>query len=217
MCYESLNWYQTWCVQVALQVLDAVVCYNCLPSDSLTVFIITLCRTVNVKEFCESCWKVRTHIHAPPNFLFIFLKVVMWRASFITTFLWSCLFCFSPWLNAFCIFSWWGKCWGLTSATVPFTPCAALWRRGIVPGKSSFSIFLRGWSVVLVCLSDYLQPSPGCTWRTRHCWEELYFLLEWHCGAHTDSLPSKTHLHLFCPLSTRYYTNIHYFASDMCS
>uniref|UniRef100_A0A8K9VFA3 Tuberin n=1 Tax=Oncorhynchus mykiss TaxID=8022 RepID=A0A8K9VFA3_ONCMY len=45
-------------VMMALQVLDAVVCYNCLPSDSLTVFIITLCRTVNVKEFCESCWKL---------------------------------------------------------------------------------------------------------------------------------------------------------------
>ncbi|KAG9337413.1 hypothetical protein JZ751_028834 [Albula glossodonta] len=43
---------------VALQVLDAVVCYNCLPSDSLPGFIITLCRTVNVKEFCESCWKL---------------------------------------------------------------------------------------------------------------------------------------------------------------
>ncbi|KAM8878322.1 tuberin isoform 2-T2 [Spinachia spinachia] len=45
-------------IEVALQVLDAVVCYNCLPSDSLTVFIITLCRTVNFKEFCESCWKL---------------------------------------------------------------------------------------------------------------------------------------------------------------
>ncbi|XP_077574320.1 tuberin isoform X6 [Stigmatopora nigra] len=45
-------------IEVALQVLDAVVCYNCLPSDSLGVFIITLCRTVNVKEFCESCWKL---------------------------------------------------------------------------------------------------------------------------------------------------------------
>ncbi|CAM4470418.1 unnamed protein product [Leuciscus chuanchicus] len=45
-------------IEVALQVLDAVVCYNCLPSDSLTMFIITLCRTVNVKEFCESCWKL---------------------------------------------------------------------------------------------------------------------------------------------------------------
>ena len=39
-------------IEVALQVLDAVLCYNCLPSDSLTVFIITLCRTINVKEFC---------------------------------------------------------------------------------------------------------------------------------------------------------------------
>ncbi|MGH0137685.1 UNVERIFIED_CONTAM: hypothetical protein FKN15_021798 [Acipenser sinensis] len=45
-------------IEVSLQVLDAVVCYNCLPSDSLPVFIITLCRTVNVKEFCESCWKL---------------------------------------------------------------------------------------------------------------------------------------------------------------
>ncbi|KAJ8383690.1 hypothetical protein AAFF_G00215320, partial [Aldrovandia affinis] len=45
-------------IEVALQVLDAVVCYNCLPSDSLPGFIITLCRTVNVKEFCESCWKL---------------------------------------------------------------------------------------------------------------------------------------------------------------
>uniref|UniRef100_A0A8K9V3P2 Tuberin n=1 Tax=Oncorhynchus mykiss TaxID=8022 RepID=A0A8K9V3P2_ONCMY len=51
-CYLDQN------VSMALQVLDAVVCYNCLPSDSLTVFIITLCRTVNVKEFCESCWKL---------------------------------------------------------------------------------------------------------------------------------------------------------------
>lgn len=51
--------------QVALQVLDAVVCYNCLPSDSLTIFIITLCRTVNVKEFCEACWKVR-NVGIPP-------------------------------------------------------------------------------------------------------------------------------------------------------
>uniref|UniRef100_A0AAZ3SLE3 Tuberin n=1 Tax=Oncorhynchus tshawytscha TaxID=74940 RepID=A0AAZ3SLE3_ONCTS len=42
-------------IEMALQVLDAVVCYNCLPSDSLTVFIITLCRTVNVKEFCDVC------------------------------------------------------------------------------------------------------------------------------------------------------------------
>lgn len=44
--------------QVSLQVLDAVVCYNCLPAESLPLFIITLCRTINVKELCEPCWKV---------------------------------------------------------------------------------------------------------------------------------------------------------------
>lgn len=38
--------------------LDAVVCYNCLPAESLPLFIVTLCRTVNVKELCEPCWKV---------------------------------------------------------------------------------------------------------------------------------------------------------------
>lgn len=51
-----------WCgppAQVSLQVLDAVVCYNCLPAESLPLFIVTLCRTVNVKELCEPCWKVR--------------------------------------------------------------------------------------------------------------------------------------------------------------
>ncbi|XP_075755960.1 tuberin isoform X2 [Pelodiscus sinensis] len=49
-------------IEVSLQVLDAVVCYNCLPSESLPVFIITLCRTVNVKELCESCWKLMRNL-----------------------------------------------------------------------------------------------------------------------------------------------------------
>ncbi|KAH0631742.1 hypothetical protein JD844_019499 [Phrynosoma platyrhinos] len=43
---------------VSLQVLDAVVCYNHLPSETLPVFIVTLCWTINVKELCEPCWKV---------------------------------------------------------------------------------------------------------------------------------------------------------------
>uniref|UniRef100_A0A452ELK5 Tuberin n=1 Tax=Capra hircus TaxID=9925 RepID=A0A452ELK5_CAPHI len=45
-------------IEVSLQVLDAVVCYNCLPAESLPLFIVTLCRTINVKELCEPCWKV---------------------------------------------------------------------------------------------------------------------------------------------------------------
>uniref|UniRef100_A0A8C0AUM9 Tuberin n=1 Tax=Buteo japonicus TaxID=224669 RepID=A0A8C0AUM9_9AVES len=47
---------------ISLQVLDAVVCYNCLPSENLPVFIITLCRTINVKELCEPCWKLMRNL-----------------------------------------------------------------------------------------------------------------------------------------------------------
>ncbi|KAM6350894.1 tuberin isoform 4-T5 [Alca torda] len=49
-------------IEISLQVLDAVVCYNCLPSDNLPVFIITLCRTINVKELCEPCWKLMRNL-----------------------------------------------------------------------------------------------------------------------------------------------------------
>ncbi|XP_053221600.1 tuberin isoform X3 [Podarcis raffonei] len=49
-------------IEVSLQVLDAVVCYNCLPSETLPVFIITLCRTINVKELCEPCWKLMRNL-----------------------------------------------------------------------------------------------------------------------------------------------------------
>ncbi|PNJ01748.1 TSC2 isoform 9 [Pongo abelii] len=48
--------------QVSLQVLDAVVCYNCLPAESLPLFIVTLCRTINVKELCEPCWKLMRNL-----------------------------------------------------------------------------------------------------------------------------------------------------------
>ncbi|XP_078200469.1 tuberin isoform X27 [Callithrix jacchus] len=49
-------------IEVSLQVLDAVVCYNCLPAESLPVFIVTLCRTVNAKELCEPCWKLMRNL-----------------------------------------------------------------------------------------------------------------------------------------------------------
>ncbi|XP_032124076.1 tuberin isoform X2 [Sapajus apella] len=49
-------------IEVSLQVLDAVVCYNCLPAESLPVFIVTLCRTINVKELCEPCWKLMRNL-----------------------------------------------------------------------------------------------------------------------------------------------------------
>ncbi|XP_043945122.1 tuberin isoform X2 [Protopterus annectens] len=49
-------------IEVSLQVLDVVVRYSCLPSESLHEFISTLCRTVNVKEFCVSCWKLMRNV-----------------------------------------------------------------------------------------------------------------------------------------------------------
>uniref|UniRef100_A0A2K5V7L7 TSC complex subunit 2 n=1 Tax=Macaca fascicularis TaxID=9541 RepID=A0A2K5V7L7_MACFA len=49
-------------IEVSLQVLDAVVCYNCLPAESLPLFIVTLCRTINVKELCEPCWKLMRNL-----------------------------------------------------------------------------------------------------------------------------------------------------------
>lgn len=54
--------------QVSLQVLDAVVCYNCLPAESLPLFIVTLCRTINVKELCEPCWKVGSPLPSHRDF-----------------------------------------------------------------------------------------------------------------------------------------------------
>ncbi|XP_042636705.1 tuberin [Orycteropus afer afer] len=49
-------------IEVSLQVLDAVVCYNCLPAESLPLVIVTLCRTVNIKELCEPCWKLMRNL-----------------------------------------------------------------------------------------------------------------------------------------------------------
>ncbi|XP_042293954.1 LOW QUALITY PROTEIN: tuberin [Sceloporus undulatus] len=49
-------------IEVSLQVLDAVVCYNHLPSETLPVFIVTLCWTINVKELCEPCWKLMRNL-----------------------------------------------------------------------------------------------------------------------------------------------------------
>lgn len=45
-------------IEVFLQVLDVVVCYNCLLVESFLLFIVILCCIINVKEFCEFCWKL---------------------------------------------------------------------------------------------------------------------------------------------------------------
>ncbi|XP_063234483.1 tuberin isoform X2 [Bacillus rossius redtenbacheri] len=45
-----------------LQVLDAFVCYSNLPVQSLTPFIIALCRTVNVEAYCQNSWKIMRNL-----------------------------------------------------------------------------------------------------------------------------------------------------------
>ncbi|XP_078690983.1 tuberin-like isoform X3 [Branchiostoma floridae x Branchiostoma belcheri] len=51
-------------IEASLRVLDAVVCYSCLPSESLYQFITTLCRTINVDKFCQTSWKgLNCHLH----------------------------------------------------------------------------------------------------------------------------------------------------------
>ncbi|XP_063286542.1 tuberin isoform X2 [Pelobates fuscus] len=59
LCNRTASSYD---IEVSLQVLDAVVCYNCLPAESIPTFVITLCRTINVKELCEPCWKLMRNL-----------------------------------------------------------------------------------------------------------------------------------------------------------
>ncbi|XP_040212417.1 tuberin isoform X3 [Rana temporaria] len=59
LCNRTTSSYD---IEVSLMVLDAVVCYNCLPSESIPTFVITLCRTINVKELCEPCWKLMRNL-----------------------------------------------------------------------------------------------------------------------------------------------------------
>ncbi|XP_053550489.1 tuberin isoform X2 [Bombina bombina] len=59
LCNRTTSYYD---IEMSLKVLDAVVCYNCLPSESIPTFVITLCRTINVKELCEPCWKLMRNL-----------------------------------------------------------------------------------------------------------------------------------------------------------
>ena len=39
--------------QLCLDLLNAVVCYSSLPSDSLKIFVITLCQSLNIECFSK--------------------------------------------------------------------------------------------------------------------------------------------------------------------
>ncbi|KAK2584988.1 hypothetical protein KPH14_008518 [Odynerus spinipes] len=59
LCYYSNN---TDVVSGCLEVLDAIVCYSNLQSDSLQMFIIALCRSVNVETYCQISWKIMRNL-----------------------------------------------------------------------------------------------------------------------------------------------------------
>ncbi|KAK7793760.1 hypothetical protein R5R35_000957 [Gryllus longicercus] len=61
-CYLSCCSNSPQVVLACLQVLDTVVCYSNLPSDSLPTFVSALCRTVNAEEFCPSSWKIMRNL-----------------------------------------------------------------------------------------------------------------------------------------------------------
>ncbi|XP_012271509.1 tuberin isoform X2 [Orussus abietinus] len=59
LCYFSNS---TDVVSGCLEVLDAIVCYSNLQSDSLQTFIIALCRSVNVETYCQISWKIMRNL-----------------------------------------------------------------------------------------------------------------------------------------------------------
>lgn len=59
ICLLCCNTNQYQIVMLCLQILGTVVAYSILPPESLSQFVGTLCRTVNVKCYCAASWKVR--------------------------------------------------------------------------------------------------------------------------------------------------------------
>ncbi|XP_038058921.1 tuberin-like [Patiria miniata] len=49
-------------IEQSLKVLEAVVCYSCLPTDALYNFVTALCRTVGVQEFAQASWKLMRNL-----------------------------------------------------------------------------------------------------------------------------------------------------------
>ncbi|KAL1116001.1 hypothetical protein AAG570_005496 [Ranatra chinensis] len=59
LCCQSCN---EEVVLTCLQVLDTVVCYTSLPPKSLSPFVATLCRTVNIEIYCPTSWKIMRNL-----------------------------------------------------------------------------------------------------------------------------------------------------------
>ncbi|XP_055596027.1 tuberin isoform X2 [Uranotaenia lowii] len=45
-------------ILLCLSVLDCFICYAIIPNETLTLFIVILCRTVNREAYCQTSWKI---------------------------------------------------------------------------------------------------------------------------------------------------------------
>lgn len=61
-CYLSSYMDDTNTVLQCLQVLDAAVCYTVFPTETLTLCIVALCRTVNREAYCQTSWKIMKNL-----------------------------------------------------------------------------------------------------------------------------------------------------------
>ncbi|XP_058457517.1 tuberin isoform X2 [Malaya genurostris] len=49
-------------ILLCLSVLDCFICYAIIPSETLTLFIVILCRTVNRETYCQTSWKIMKNL-----------------------------------------------------------------------------------------------------------------------------------------------------------
>ncbi|XP_001652850.2 tuberin isoform X1 [Aedes aegypti] len=49
-------------ILICLSVLDCFICYAIIPNETLTLFIVILCRTVNREAFCQTSWKIMKNL-----------------------------------------------------------------------------------------------------------------------------------------------------------
>lgn len=49
-------------ILLCLSVLDCFICYAIIPNETLTLFIVILCRTVNREAFCQTSWKIMKNL-----------------------------------------------------------------------------------------------------------------------------------------------------------
>lgn len=60
-CYLSSFGHDTRTVLQCLQVLDAALCYTVFPTETLTICIVALCRTVT-EQYCQTSWRIMKNL-----------------------------------------------------------------------------------------------------------------------------------------------------------